>query len=137
MEKYQHKVQYYETDKMQFTHHSNYIRFMEEARIDFFDQLGWGYDKMEKEGIISPVTAIICDYKKSTGFLDVIDIQIQILKITATRLTIGYVMNVGETLVCQATSEHCFLDVNGRPLIIKKHYPILYQLLEELVEEQL
>ena len=38
MKAYQHKVQYYETDKMQFTHHSNYIRFMEEARIDFMEQ---------------------------------------------------------------------------------------------------
>lgn len=32
MKTYQHKVQYYETDKMQITHHSNYIRFMEEIR---------------------------------------------------------------------------------------------------------
>lgn len=28
---YQHIVQYYETDKMGITHHSNYIRWMEEA----------------------------------------------------------------------------------------------------------
>jgi len=31
MTPYFHKIQYYETDKMQITHHSNYIRFMEEA----------------------------------------------------------------------------------------------------------
>ena len=29
---YTHLVQYYETDKMGVTHHSNYIRWMEEAR---------------------------------------------------------------------------------------------------------
>lgn len=29
---YKHKVQYYETDKMGITHHSNYIRWMEEER---------------------------------------------------------------------------------------------------------
>ena len=34
MEKYKHKINYYETDKMGITHHSNYIRFMEEARVD-------------------------------------------------------------------------------------------------------
>ena len=55
MRPYRHKVNYYETDKMQFTHHSNYIRFMEEARLDFMEQMGWGYDKMEEEGIASPV----------------------------------------------------------------------------------
>ena len=32
MEKYVHTVKYYETDRMGFTHHSNYVRWMEEAR---------------------------------------------------------------------------------------------------------
>lgn len=32
MNLYQHKVQYYETDKMGIVHHSNYIRWMEEVR---------------------------------------------------------------------------------------------------------
>ena len=31
---YIHTVQYYETDKMGITHHSNYIRWMEEARVE-------------------------------------------------------------------------------------------------------
>ena len=42
---YLHEVKYYETDKMGITHHSNYIRFMEEARIDWLDQLGYGFDR--------------------------------------------------------------------------------------------
>ena len=32
---YQHKVQYYETDQMGIVHHSNYIRWFEEARTDY------------------------------------------------------------------------------------------------------
>ena len=35
---YRHIVQYYETDKMGITHHSNYIRWMEEARIDLYNE---------------------------------------------------------------------------------------------------
>ena len=31
---YDHKVQYYETDGMGIVHHSNYIRWFEEARVD-------------------------------------------------------------------------------------------------------
>ena len=50
IEKYRHVVNYYETDRMGITHHSNYIRWMEEARIDFLNQLGWGYEKFEAEG---------------------------------------------------------------------------------------
>ena len=64
---YVHKVAYYETDRMGIVHHSNYIRWMEEARIDFFDQLGWSYQKFEDEGVISPVTAIECNLDLQTG----------------------------------------------------------------------
>ena len=48
VEKYKHTVRYYETDKMGITHHSNYVRWMEEARIDFLSQIGWDYDTQEE-----------------------------------------------------------------------------------------
>ena len=35
---YTRKVAYYETDQMGIVHHSNYIRWFEEARIDFLSQ---------------------------------------------------------------------------------------------------
>ena len=76
MQKYRHIVQYYETDKMGITHHSNYIRWMEEARIDFLRQIGWDYAKLESIGIISPVIAVNSKYKQSTTFEDVIDIDV-------------------------------------------------------------
>ena len=47
MKPYFHTVQYYETDRMGLTHHSNYVRWMEEARIDFLKQIGWNYEKLE------------------------------------------------------------------------------------------
>ena len=68
MEKYLHKVAYYETDKMGVTHHSNYIRWMEEARVDFLEQIGFSYKKLEDEGIVSPVIGVECEYKAQTTF---------------------------------------------------------------------
>ena len=73
MESYKHKVNYYETDKMGITHHSNYIRFMEEARVYFLEQIGWGYDKFEEKGIISPVVSVTCNYKHTSTFTDEIE----------------------------------------------------------------
>ena len=43
MKPYRHKVQYYETDQMGIVHHSNYIRWFEEGRIDLMEQMGLGY----------------------------------------------------------------------------------------------
>jgi len=44
-------VQYYETDRMGIVHHSNYIRWMEEARMYAMDQMGMGYEVLEANGI--------------------------------------------------------------------------------------
>ena len=133
MKPYQHKIQYYETDKMQITHHSNYIRFMEEARMDFFEQMGWSYAKLEQEGVISPVVGVTCDYKKTTTFPDVISIVVRVLKCKGVKLKLGYTMSVEDVVVCTATSEHCFLDENGRPVSYKKQFPEFYN---DLVEVQ-
>ena len=48
---YKRKAQYHETDQMGIIHHSNYVRWMEEARIAFMESLGFGYDKVESLGI--------------------------------------------------------------------------------------
>ena len=70
MSEYLHKVQYYETDKMGVTHHSNYIRWMEEARVAFLDEIGWNYAQLESMGISSPVIGVQGDYKNTTTFND-------------------------------------------------------------------
>ena len=36
---YERRINYYETDKMGIVHHSNYIRFFEEARLDMMKKV--------------------------------------------------------------------------------------------------
>ena len=123
---YRHEVKYYETDKMGVTHHSNYIRFMEEARIDWMDQLGYGFDRMEAEGIVSPVVAVNCNYKKTTTFKDVIEISVRIKQLSEVKLIIAYDMRVAGKTVCTGETVHCFFD-GGRPAVIKDRFPALYE----------
>ena len=131
---YIHRVQYYETDKMGITHHSNYIRWMEEARVAFLAEIGWDYAKLEEMGIVSPVLNISCDYKKTTTFSDEISIEVTIREFRGVKLFLTYVMNndKGE-IVCTAESSHAFLDTNGRPLKVKQDFPKLYETLMERV----
>jgi len=126
MKPYIHKVNYYETDKMGITHHSNYVRYMEEARIYFLDQIGWSFIKLEEQGIASPVISIECNYKKTTTFPDEISVDVKILKLSACKLTFGYTFTVRGEVVFTASSSHCFLDKNGSPVILEKTYPQMY-----------
>lgn len=132
---YEHKVQYYETDQMGIVHHSNYIRWMEEARIDFLNQIGWNYRKLEESGIISPVTSVDCKYKVSTKFDELIRISVKVAEFKGVLLKLAYEMKREDTVVCVAASEHCFLNEEGRILNLKRHNPALYETLYKLATE--
>ena len=125
MRPYQHEVKYYECDRRGVTHQSNYIRFLAEARIDWMDQLGYGFERMEAEGIVSPVVAISCNYKRSTTFKDRIEIEVKVAEMSELKISFAYTMRAGGKPVCTASSTHCFLD-GGRPVVLKDRFPQLY-----------
>lgn len=136
MDKYQHKIQYYETDKMGITHHSNYIRWFEEARVDFLERAGFGYDRMESLGVFSPVLSVRAEYKKMTSFPETVDIYTSITKFTGVRFCISYVVKnaVGE-ICCVGESEHCFIDSEGKPVRPKNAAPEIYEMMCRLLQK--
>ena len=128
MTNYKHKVHYYETDKMGIVHHSNYIRWMEEARVDFLDEIGWSYAQLESVGLVSPVLSLDVEYKHSTYFGDVVSIEVVILELKMSKMKVGYrMMNEDGVIVCEAESSHGFLLSTGRPAILKRDFPGLYE----------
>lgn len=130
---YKHTVQYYETDKMGISHHSNYIRWMEEARIDFLSQIGWNYAKLEEEGIYSPVLEVNCKYKSMTTFPDEIFISVSVKEFKGVKLILGYEMKKTDgTVAATAESVHCFLDKTGRPIRMAKMLPDFHNTLVNL-----
>ncbi len=136
MEKYTHRVQYYETDKMGITHHSNYVRWMEEARVDFLDKIGYEFVKLEEIGIAVPVVGINCEYKESTKFNDEVEIETSIKEFKGVRLIIQYIMKNKKNnhLILEGTSSHCFVDKSGKIIRLNKQYPDFDKKLKELAE---
>lgn len=133
---YLHIVQYYETDKMGITHHSNYIRWMEEARVDFLSQIGWDFAKLEAMEIVSPVLSVSCDYKLPTRFSDKVTIKVTVKEFKGVKLFLGYEMKNEEgKIVCTGTTSHAFLNTEGKPIRMKQEFPELYETLCDLVKE--
>ena len=134
MTPYVHQVQYYETDRMGITHHSNYIRWMEEARVDFLRSICWGYDRLEAMGIVSPVTAVSCKYLASTTFDDEVSITLSVESFNGVTLCLGYVMTKSDgAQVCTGRTEHIFLNREGRFLRLKREFPDFHQALTALL----
>lgn len=136
---YEHLAQYYETDQMGIIHHSNYIRWFEEARTNLLDQMGFGYDQMEKLGIIVPVLEIACHYKSMVYYNDRVYIIPKIEAFNGIRLTISYQILDKTTGQLRTTGEskHCFLDKENRPVSLKKKHPELYDLFDAYLDVDL
>ena len=133
---YKHQVHYYETDKMGITHHSNYIRWMEEARIAWLDEMGWSFRRLEDSGIFSPVLSVDCRFRSPSTFPDEISIDVRLEKLTGAKLCIAYTMTGPEgKLVATGHSEHCFTDAQGNILRLKRNAPELWEALNSHLEE--
>lgn len=122
MFEYQRIVQYYETDRMNITHHSNYVRWMEEARTYHLAQIGIPYRQFEADGIISPVVAVNVEYKSPSTYEDKIGIEISLTQYTGVSFEYTYTIKNLTTgkIAAQCTSRHCFAK-NGRPYSLE-HY---------------
>ena len=93
---YSRRVYYYETDKMGIVHHSNYIRWFEEARVDLIEQAG------------------LPDYG-------------------GARFSVTYeVYDPDGVLHAVGKTTHCFVDMDMRPVRIKKTHPHVYEVYDEI-----
>lgn len=134
---YEHHAKYYETDQMGIIHHSNYVKWMEEARMDLMDQMGMSYKQMEEMEIISPVLSIAVEYHSMVHFDDTVVIQTKLVKYNGIKMEVEYVMTDKETgeLRTTARSSHCFLNRSGKPISLKRSYPELDTKFFEMKED--
>ena len=123
---YKHLVQYYETDQMGIVHHSNYIRWFEEARSYILEENGFGYKKMEELGIISPVLSVNARYKSMTHYYDTVIINVKVVKYNGVKITLEY----------SVVDEKTFLDASGSPVSLKRSLPELNVIFIEMSENE-
>lgn len=139
MGSYRHKVQYYETDQMGIVHHSNYIRWFEEARTAYLEAIGIPYEKMEADGIISPVIEVQAEYLRMVRFGNTVDIKTKIRQYNGIKLEIVYEVSEVKSgmLHCKGISGHCFLNEKGCPVSLKKDHPEYHAVLMKSMEKDL
>lgn len=85
---FERKINYYETDKMGIVHHSNYIRYLEEARTFWLREVGMPFEVLEKNGITIPVLKVECEYKHHVTFAEIIRIEVFVKEYNGVRMTV-------------------------------------------------
>ncbi len=133
---YERKINYYETDKMGVVHHSNYIRYFEEARTYWLEQLEMPFELLEENNITIPVLGVSCEYKHHVTFGDTILIRTFAKEYTGVRMTVGYEVTDKKTgkTVLTAETKHCFTDKNLKPINMKKYHKEFSDKFQSLVE---
>lgn len=137
MEPYIQKVQYYETDQMGVVHHSNFIRWMESARIDALDKAGLTYKKMEEEGFFGATLAVSCEYRRSVRFGQTVEIECKLKEMDERFMTISYTIRDANSKKERAfgESKHCFLGFDGKMISLETEKPELFESIKALLSE--
>jgi acyl-CoA thioester hydrolase len=128
---YTRKTQFFETDAMGIIHHSNYIRWFEEGRVEFMQRMGFDYARAHDLGIDLAVTGIECQYRAMTRFGETVIVWTRIKEFSPARMTVGYRVTDSVTNELRALGEsgHCYISAKtGRPVSLKKALPELYAL---------
>lgn len=120
--KYKRKINYYETDKMGIVHHSNYIRFLEEARCIWLEEANIPMSKLEANGVTIPTLDVYCKYKTPVTVGDVIVIKPIKTEYNGIRMKVEYEVTNEKTgdVVIEAYTDHCFTNNELKPINLKK-----------------
>lgn len=132
---YSRRINYYETDMMSIVHHSNYIRFFEEARCDFMEQIGCNVKKLEDKGVSVAVVDAYAKYIVPLKFDDKVYITTKLTKMSAAKMEFEYEIRFADTdiLATIGKTSHCCVNRSNKPMPIKKADADLYETLQNLI----
>lgn len=134
---YKRKAYYYETDRMDIVHHSNYVRWLEEARVNLMSQMGYDFVEMEKLGVVSPVLSVETHYKYPVKFGDEFEIICKVTKFNGCQFELDYEifnLTTGQ-LSCTAHTSHCFSTSELKPIRLQRKFPEIHEKFKEAICE--
>jgi acyl-CoA thioester hydrolase len=109
-----HRVPFYETDAMGVVHHSNFVRYLELARIAWLSEHDRPYTEYVAQGLHFATTRVEVDYLSAVRFDDVVEVCTWADRVGGASLRMGYTLRAGGRLVATAVTEHAAVDGEGR-----------------------
>jgi acyl-CoA thioester hydrolase len=114
------RVRFAETDAMGIVHHSNYLLYLEEARVAYLRHLGRPYTEMRADGVDHAVLECFVSYRKPLVFDEEVDIHLALAATTRATFQIAYLLTVdsgdGAQARATAATAHGAVNAAGRPV---------------------
>ena len=105
------RVRFAETDAMGIVHHSNYLKYFEEARVEWLKTHGMSYRDWMSQGVHLPVIAANIQYKKPARFEDILAIK-AVPHREKARIIFSYevFLEPNNTLIATGETQHVPVD---------------------------
>jgi acyl-CoA thioester hydrolase len=117
---HQIRVRFVETDAMGIVHHSNYLAYFEEARVEYLRHVGHPFTEWRDDGLESPVLESYLRYRQPLHFDDLVDVRLRLAAVTRTTFQMAYLLTVhdpdGDVGVrATGVTVHGCVTTEGRP----------------------
>ena len=118
-------VYYADTDSYGVVWHGTYLRWMEQARVEFCRELGIDLVSMKENDVVIPVTNLNIRYKASAKLDDKVKVETTITKISPLTVTFNQVIKQSETEKVFTVADVEVVAVNGEGRIYRRMPEVL------------
>jgi acyl-CoA thioester hydrolase len=84
------QIYYYDTDAEGVVYYGNYMRFLEEARTKFIEDLGFNLKKLSENGYLFAIRKQEIEYKAPIYYGEIIEIRTKVEELTPYRIRFYY-----------------------------------------------
>jgi acyl-CoA thioester hydrolase len=112
---FQLTVRSFECDSYAHVNNAVYLHYLEAARMEFLNDIGFDYDRMRKMGYAIYIARINIEYKAPARTNDVLKIKTVPIKRRKTNGVFRQTVSKGEQVVADAEVTWVFVDDRGVP----------------------
>ena len=109
------RVRFAETDAMGIVHHSRYLPYLEEARVEYLRHLGHPYTELRAEGVDYAVLEAFVQYRQPLCFDEVVHVHLHLGAATRATFQMAYLLTVDDQVRATAVTVHGCVTADGRP----------------------
>ena len=118
---YTFKVYYEDTDSGGVVYYANYLKFIERARTDLIQKLGFSLNQLSSElDSFFVVKKISCEYLTSARLEDELIVKTKILEVKNASFTLCQNISKSDKLIFTSEILMVCINSNGRPVKIPK-----------------
>lgn len=116
------RTHFCEVDLQGVTHHSEIVKYLEIGRVEYWRQLGIGYQDFLDSGLKYVVARVECNYFKPLFFDTMITVMVRVSKISRTSITYEYLIYNDDCAVYALTLLVCLKSGISKPHPLPKSY---------------